>query len=320
MGPADQMHKQLQFLLLIQVWLILPCISQQIHLSGDIFVHDPSGISLDSGTYYIFATGEGINIHYSTNLSLWYDGGHVWNSTTFPSWWRALQPSGYGTVWAPDLLKYLNDYRLYYAISTFGSEVSCIGLATSTRLGSGWKDQGQVICSKNGVGYNAIDPHAFIDPSGKHWLVFGSFWTGIKLVELNPSDGHALNGQVFALAIDPDSSDSIEASWIQYYNGYYYLYVDWGLCCRGVDSTYNIRVGRSKSVMGPYLDQNGVDMEHGGGTLLIPTHQGHIIGPGHVGIYESYLTYHYYDANNNGTPTLNLVTLSYDSNQWPVLN
>lgn len=248
------------------------------------------------------------------------NGGHVWNNNNYPSWWRAYQPTGYGTVWAPDILKYQNGFRLYYAISTFGSEVSCIGLATNSRLASGWSDQGQVICSKNGDGYNTIDPHVLIDPSGKHWMVFGSFWTGIKLVELNPSTGKTLNSQIYPLAVNPVANpDAIEASWIQYYNGYYYLYVDWGQCCKGVQSTYQIRIGRSKSIMGPYLDKSGMDMEKGGGTSLIPIKQGHIIGPGQVGIFENYLTYHYYDGNNNGTPTLNIVNISYDSSQWPVL-
>jgi arabinan endo-1,5-alpha-L-arabinosidase len=305
----------IQFLVLF----IIPCFAQ-IHLSGDIYVHDPSGIAQDSSNnYYIFATGQGIDIHYSSNLSVWSNGGHVWNNN-YPSWWRALQPTGYGTVWAPDVLKYGNGFRLYYAISTFGSEVSCIGLATSSRLASGWSDQGQVICSKNGDGYNTIDPHVLIDTSGKHWMVFGSFWTGIKLVELNPSTGKTLNTQIYSIAVNPDANpDAIEASWIQSANGYYYLYVDWGDCCKGVQSTYQIRVGRSKSITGPYLDKSGMDMEKGGGTSLIPIKQGHIIGPGHVGIFESYLTYHYYDANNNGTPTLNLVNITYDSSQWPVL-
>jgi len=302
--------------------VLLPYFSiSQIHLSGDIFVHDPSGIGEDSSRYYIFATGQGIDIHYSTNLSVWMNGGHVWNNGGYPSWWRGYQPTGYGTVWAPDVFKYQSTYRLYYAISTFGSEVSCIGLATSTHLANGWADQGQVICSKNGDGYNAIDPHVLDDSSGKQWLVFGSFWTGIKLVEINPSNGKTLNTQIHNLAMNPNPNpDEIEASWIQYANGYYYLYVDWGECCKSVQSTYNIRVGRSKSITGPYLDKSGMDMEKGGGTLLIPTKQGHIIGPGQVGIYQNYLTYHYYDGNNNGTPTLNLVTLSYDSSQWPVVS
>jgi len=306
-------------LLLFSVLYILPCLTQ-IPLSGDIYVHDPSGISFDSPNYYIFATGQGLNIHYSTNLSVWFDGGHVWNNN-YPSWWRSLQPTGYGTAWAPDLLKYQSTYRLYYAISTFGSEVSCIGLASSPRLGNGWTDNGEVICSNNSVGYNTIDPHAFADSSGNHWLVFGSFWTGIKLVQLNPSTGMTLNNHIYSLARNTASTqDAIEASWIQYNNGYYYLYVDWGQCCKSVDSTYQIRIGRSKSVTGPYLDKSGIDLENGGGTMLIPIKQGHIIGPGHVGIYESYLTYHYYDGNNNGTPTLNLVTLSYDSSEWPQLS
>jgi len=299
---------------------IVPCIiGQAFPLSGDIYVHDPSGIVDDAGTYYILATGQGIDIHTSKNLSVWENGGHVWGSN-YPSWWKSLQPTGYGTVWAPDVLTYQNQFRLYYAISTFGSEVSCIGLATSSKMGSGWVDQGEVICSKNGVGYNTIDPHTFVGGDGKHWMVFGSFWTGIKLVELNPANGKTLNNQIYNIATNPEPNpDAIEASWIQYANGYYYLYVDWGLCCKSVDSTYNIRVGRSQSVTGPYLDKDGVDMEKGGGTLLLPVKSGHIIGPGHTGIYQNYFTYHYYDANNNGTPTLNILTLSYDSSQWPVV-
>jgi arabinan endo-1,5-alpha-L-arabinosidase len=287
-------------------------------LTGDVYVHDPSGIAQDGSNYYIFATGLGIEIHTSHNLSYWTNGGKVFSS--YPSWWKPIQPSGYGTVWAPDVLKVGSQYRLYYAISTFGSETSCIGLATSSHLANGWADQGQVICSKNGVGYNTIDPHVFVASDGKHWMVFGSFWTGIKLVEINPSTGKTANQQIYALAKDNDSQDSIEASWIQYANGYYYLYVDWGLCCKGVDSTYNIRVGRSKSATGPYVDKDGKDMASGGGTLLVPIKHGHVIGPGQVGIFENYLTYHYYDANNNGTPTLNLVSLSYDSSQWPVVS
>jgi len=304
------------------LWLLAQILltQSQIHLSGDIFVHDPSGIAEDSSKYYIFATGTGMEIHVSNNMSVWENGGTVFKNGQYPSWWRQYQPTGYGTVWAPDVFKYGSTFRLYYAISTFGSESSCIGLATSSKLASGWADQGTVICSKNGDGYNAIDPHVLADSSGAHWLVFGSFWTGIKLVELNPSTGKTLNNNIHNLAMNPNPSpDEIEASWIQYANGYYYLYVDWGECCKGVSSTYNIRVGRSKSITGPYLDKSNVDMEKGGGTLLIATKNGHIIGPGHVGIFQNYLTYHYYDGNNNGTPTLNLVTLSYDSD-WPVVS
>ena len=61
-----------------------------------------------------------------------------------------------------------------------------------------------------------------------------------------------------------DTAHSCEASWIQYAQGNYYLYVNWGKCCIGVNSTYNIRVGRSKSVTGPFLDKDGKDMAQGG--------------------------------------------------------
>src|SRR5207244_9251668 len=101
---------------------------------------------------------------------------------------------------------------------------------------------------------------------------------------------------------------------------YYYLFVNWDYCCRGVNSTYNIRVGRSKNVTGPYLDRNGTDLRQGGGTLFLAA-AGPEIGPGHAGVYAgdgtSWFSYHYYDAADNGRPKLGLRTLTWDAAGWP---
>lgn len=116
---------------------------------------------------------------------------------------------------------------------------------------------------------------------------------------------------------------AIEAPFIHYHEGYYYLFVNWDRCCRGLDSTYNIRVGRSESITGPYLDRNGVDMREEGGTLLLGT-QGNFIGPGHVGIFRhdgiDWLTVHFYDgATERGTSTLGMARIEWGDQGWPAV-
>ena len=104
-------------------------------------------------------------------------------------------PANEGHLWAPDIIKYGNEYRLYYSISSFGSQDSAIGLATNLTLDSSspnyqWVDQGLVLDSEVGSAYNAIDPSVFHDDStGRMWMTFGSYWNGIYITELNPSTG-----------------------------------------------------------------------------------------------------------------------------------
>jgi arabinan endo-1,5-alpha-L-arabinosidase len=305
----------------------LPCIFTaliEITGSGVPGIHDPSGIVEDSGVYYVLSTGYGIKVRYSTDLIHWEDGGKLLEN--YPEWYRVFQiPSqsfGY-EIWAPDVFFFNGEYRVYYSISSFGSQQSCIGLATSDHMTGPWVDKGEVLCSFGGYDYNAIDAHVFIDPTTqKHYMVFGSFWTGIKLVELIPESGYMLDWVVTPLA--SHNPNSIEAAWIQYHDGFFYLYVNWWACCQGIQSTYEIRVGRSTSVKGPYLDKSGKAMLSSGGTIFLPNRVtgSNIIGPGHVGISrindQDYLTIHYYDGNNKGVGTLAMYTLSYDENGWPV--
>jgi arabinan endo-1,5-alpha-L-arabinosidase len=101
---------------------------------------------------------------------------------------------------------------------------------------------------------------------------------------------------------------------------YYYQFVNWGWCCRGVKSTYNMRVGRAKEITGPYLDRDGKDLLKGGGTLLLET-DGRFIGPGHAGILRDgerdLLSYHFYDRDANGRAALAIRTLEWDADGWP---
>ena len=217
--------------------------------------------------------------------------------------------------WAPEIGYYNGKYWLYYAISTFGSNTSCIGLAScSSNLGGSWTDNGLVINSTSSNNYNCIDPSFVVDANNNPWLVFGSFWNGIFLTRLDPTTMKPI-GSLYNLAT---RSAGIEASNIIYQGGYYYLFVSIDLCCKGISSTYKIAYGRSTSITGPYLDQNGTNMLSGGCTVLLASN-GNVIGPGGQTIYNnSVLCYHFYDGNNNGAATLRISDL-YWVNGWPSL-
>ena len=253
-------------------------------LRGYLYVHDPSTIIPCKNKYYVFYTGQGIISKSSTDEVFWSGGPSVFASA--PNWTTNLVPGFTGTFWAPDLM-YLNGrYCLYYAVSTFGSQVSAIGLATNPTLDPTdpsylWTDQGPVITSTNGSAYNTIDPQTVIDASGNPWISFGSYWSGIYVVQLDPLTGLRLssNSPTYNVAYN----SSIEASCVFRHGNYYYLMADWGSCCDGVNSTYNIRMGRSTSITGPYLDRNGVSMVNNGGSLFLQG-TGKFTGPGHFAV------------------------------------
>ena len=171
--------------------------------------------------------------------------------------------------------------------------------------------------------YNAIDPNLFVDSSGRWWLSFGSWWTGIKLIRLDPATGKrsASDTALRSIAQRTGSTTAEEAPYIIQHGGYYYLFVSWDLCCQGTKSTYRVMVGRSTSVTGPYVDRAGVRMTAGGGTQILASH-GDVHGPGHVAVLHDtdadVLVYHYYYSDApplTGKLGINLV--GYDSAGWP---
>jgi arabinan endo-1,5-alpha-L-arabinosidase len=299
-------------------------------LRGYLTAHDPSTIIQCKNRYYLFYTGQGILSKSSADKVFWSPGPSVF--ATPPAWTTNAVPGFTGLFWAPDIQFFNNTYHLWYAVSTFGSQVSAIGLVTNPTLDPSdpsyhWTDQGPVIQSSNGSAYNTIDPSFVWDGSNNLWMAFGSYWNGIYMVQLNSTTGLRIssNSPTYQLAYN----SSIEASYVYKRGGYYYLFADWGSCCSGVHSTYNIRMGRSVNVNGPYLDQNGVNMVNNGGTIF-QQGTGKFIGPGHVGILSQggsqWWTYHYYDANAwapqynaYGAPDFSFEPLSW-ANNWPVFS
>jgi len=140
-------------------------------------------------TWYIFATGIGITRKRSEDGTHWERMAPVFSPQ--PEWNRQMIPFNDGNLWAPDIIHYQGKYYLYYSVSSFGSNTSAIGLATNVTLDPtdpdyAWVDEGVVIQSTNTDNYNAIDPNVAQDRDGNLWLSFGSFWSGIKLIRLDP--------------------------------------------------------------------------------------------------------------------------------------
>jgi arabinan endo-1,5-alpha-L-arabinosidase len=300
--------------------------SQAQNLTGQLNLHDPSAVLEQDGRYYLFYTGTRVRSKFSDDLIHWNEGPRVFESP--PAWTSASVPGNTGNFWAPDVAHFNNLYHLYYSVSTFGSQESVIGLATNPTLDPNapnyqWSDRGPVIESNVGDVFNAIDPSIIETSSGEIWMSYGSFWNGIYMRRIDANTGLLATpprGQSFGpfhLAFN----GAIEAPYVYERDGFFYLFVNWGTCCRGEDSTYNIRVGRSTSVSGPYVDQNGVNMVNNGGSLFLATEE-EFIGPGHISIFtergSDWFGYHYYDGASNGASRYNLRAIHWTNDGWPV--
>ena len=321
--------------LLLLALLLLLTLSPARAVETDMSARDPSTVVKSGGTYWVYGTGRGIPQFSSTDRLHWTFQGPVFSNA--PAWVADAVPANmHNNAWAPDIHFFQGRWHLYYAYSSFGSKVSGIGMATNDSLDpKSWTDQGLVVRTGKDTNYNAIDPCIFLDGTGKPWLSFGSYFSGIKLIAIDPATGKSAVGDatVYNIATRPHTPpNAIEASCIFYHAGYYTLFVAWDGCCAGPKSTYNIRMGRSRSVTGPYLDKVGKDMEEGGGTLFLGSVGDNgsgrpiddEVGPGHAGILEdggdTYVSYHEeWARDRGGKTTLNLSKLAWDTDGWPRL-
>ncbi len=171
--------------------------------------------------------------------------------------------------------------------------------------------------------FNAIDPFRIDTSEGRAFLSYGSFWSGIRLIELDPESGMVLPDDKPVHGIAGRGGAGIEASSILEHGGKFYLFVSFDQCCKALNSTYNIRVGRADQVTGPYLDRDGRSMLEGGGTLLLGS-TGRVIGPGgQEALLTSkgeMLTYHYYDGDDLGVAKLQFTPLRWTQDGWPELD
>jgi len=290
-----------------------------------IGTHDPAMIHVGNA-YYLFGTGGLLSVRSSTNLARWTNAGTIFSS--LPAWIKTALGQAPADLWAPDVSYVNGTYRVYYAGSTFGSNHSVIGLATNTTLDPQdsayeWLDQGLVLESNRAGSkddWNAIDPNATQDAAGNWWLVFGSFWSGIKLRRLDTATGKPSSADTTLYALAAHAG-GIEAPSIIWHNGYYYLFVSYDACCKGVDSTYRTMVGRASAITGPYTDAAGKAMLQGNAVQLLAK-DGRYIGPGGGSAFRDgdlyYYAYHYYDGQMNGASELMLRPIDW-KNDWPEL-
>jgi len=301
-------------------------------------VHDPV-MAKDGDTYYIYATGIGLQQMTSKDRKTWTVLPQP-VMTVIPGWTTDSVPGFSNHVWAPDVIQWYGRWWLAYSCSTFGKNGSAIGLLSSRSLSSNmWKDEGCIVTSREKRdNWNAIDPNFVIDDNDQPWLVWGSFWDGIQLARLD-STMHIAQGEkprTIARRYDlnykptepnPTSkyagTNAIEAPFIFKHGGYYYLFVSWDYCCRGAQSNYRVAVGRSKTVEGPYLDRTGKDMANGGGTIFLKGDKKEWEAAGHCAAYsfdgEDIFICHGFSTTHNGAAMLIQHPISWTDDGWPEL-
>jgi arabinan endo-1,5-alpha-L-arabinosidase len=307
-----------------------------LELKGDLRVHDPV-IIREKDTYYVFSTGGWpgpgiIPIRCSNDLYNWTLCGRVFDR--LPDWVSKEIPGVRG-AWAPDISYYNGKYHLYYSVSTFGKNNSAIGLATNKTLDPNspnykWVDQGLVVRSSEGKDdWNAIDGNLVIEDEHNVWLCWGSFWGGIMMRRIDPGTGKLSTEDTTLYNIarrprtgphqTPPVEGAIEAPFIIRHDGCWYLFVSFDFCCRGVKSTYNVVVGRSSRITGPYVDKSGKPMLEGGGTPVIAATTPNWRGPGHEAVLQEpggdYLVFHAYHGET-GRPYLQISTMVWEDG-WP---
>jgi arabinan endo-1,5-alpha-L-arabinosidase len=291
-------------------------------LDGEILIHDPSTVIEEAGRYYTYGTGNGIPVLASDDGWSWRRAGSLMSAVPGGKAGPAVLERGGNNTWAPDIIHIGDQYFLYY--SAPGTQPkSAIGLLVGRTLDPKspdykWEDRGPVVWSDGIEDSNAIDPGVLLDPDGRLWLVYGSYFGYIRLVELDPKTGQRLHPKRAPVNVAINS----EASILIHRDGWYYLLVTHGSCCQGANSTYNIRMGRSRKVTGPYLDNMGVDMVEGGG-MLFAASRGRHVGPGHFGLLdlgqgvEKFSLHYEADLDRGGVSVLDIRPLLWRDG-WPI--
>ncbi len=303
--------------------------------------HDPSIIKVEEW-YYVFSTdvksaGElrpGIMVRKSKDLIEWEWVGYAFDNG-IPA--AALSWTNATNLWAPDIEKIGDLYYLYYSVSEFGTNQSYIGVATSASIEGPWNDQGEVIKSTKGDEPNAIDPNIIVDDNGDYWMSYGSFFGGIYVVRLDPSNGKLKApgfGQKIASRDHLSEQGALEGPYIIYKPDLkmYYLFVSYD----SLFADYNVRVGRANAITGPYLDYNGNNMND---TTYRPQYEigNKILGgykflagegwtaPGHNSVLQDsdgqdYIIHHARGETKTAWSYLHVRKIIWTSDGWPVVS
>jgi arabinan endo-1,5-alpha-L-arabinosidase len=235
-------------------------------------------------------------------------------------------------IWAPYIFKAVGEYRLYYSVSVFGANTSFIGLATAKSPEGPWLHKACVVATGKSDSMNAIDPTIVDDAeSGHQWMIYGSYFSGIHCVELNPMTGLCKNpgdkGHVVARRANGDTR-VIEAPEVIYNPDLkkYYLFVSYD----ALFTHYNVRVGRADKPEGPYLDFFGNDMSESINHYPILTYayrfSGHSgwAGVGHCSVIRDNRNYFMLHqgrlAPENLMMVLHVRQIKWSQDGWPLVS
>ena len=281
---------------------------------------DPS-IVRDGDTLYIFGTSG--RVYKTDNLNNGY-----WEQ--LPDVRRTVEwGNTFNDIWAPDVVKIGDTWNYYYSVSIWDDPNPGIGVMTSKSLDGPWEDKGKIFDSLEIGVDNSIDP-CVIEDNGKVWMAWGSF-RGIFMVELT-EDGTQLKSPttasedkiLIAGVVGPWDGATYEGAYIRKIGDYYYFFGSQGTCCAGINSTYHVKVARSKSITGPYVDSQDIDMcGQNRGELVVQSDQ-NVAGPGHISLLEDdagdwFMCYHGYDKFAPNGRYVFLDKLIWDDNGFPEL-
>lgn len=277
---------------------------------------DPTIIRKGNGLFYLYATetsSRNMPIMVSKNLVDWSLVNTVFTNSTRPSFLSG------GDLWAPDI-NYINgQYVLYYSLSKWGEEqANGIGVATAPEPDEKFSDKGKLFTSNEIGVQNSIDP-CYVEDEGKKYLFWGSF-RGIYAIELS-EDGLSVKQGAEKRQI---AGTYFEGVYVHKRNNYYYLFASIGSCCEGLNSTYQLVVGRSTSLFGPYVNKSGNSMMNNAYTLLINKNPS-FVGNGHCsGIVQDdagkdWILYHGIKTSEGVSKgrMLMLDQVKWDNNNWP---
>jgi len=303
-------------------------------------IADPSVVrDPESGIFYSFSTSR--KVLSSEDGCIWTLYAEGYNVINWPSWGKEVQPNASLGMWAPDVVKINNLWYYFYSLSGWGSPAG-IGYGISENIGGPYVDKGKLFsCEEIGIN-NCIDSATFVDDDGKIYITAGSF-QGLYIMELELNDDgtlECLNGvdyqkenKVLIAGKEGTAWDGsqYEGGYIIKKDGYYYYFGSSGTCCENQSSTYQVRVGKSESITGPYVGSDGMPLTFSGngktyGNLVVwagTSNTKDVAGPGHNSIFKDdagdyWIYYHAYSSLDTfSTRHLFMDKLLWDENGFP---
>jgi arabinan endo-1,5-alpha-L-arabinosidase len=279
-------------------------------------VPDPTVIRAADGYFYLYSTetARQLPIYKSNNLVDWTLVGYAFRPEDRPS----FEPNA--GIWAPCINYVGGQYLLYYTMSVWDGQTTCgIGVAVSDKPEGPFTDSGELFRSYNIGVQNSID-QVYFEDDGKKYLFWGS-WHGIWGIELTDC-GLYLKPEAEKRQI---AGSAYEAAYIHKRGKYYYLLAATGSCCQGLSSTYNVVVGRSENLWGPYINKSGQAMMDNHHEEILQRSE-RFVGVGHTSKIitddkgNDWIFYHGFCTTEPRQRRLFLDKIVWDTDDWLLIN